>query len=63
QYYPKEYIQGHLHWLSAQLYQDKNERDEVCSSLKKVKSSTFYSKRKEEINRIIGNWKLACEED
>ena len=63
QYYPKEYIKGHLNWLAAQLYHAKNETDLSCSLLQEVKSSTFYTKKQEEIDRLSKKWKAECEKE
>lgn len=63
QYYPKEYILGHLNWLAAQLYQQRGESEKSCALLGEVKSTMFYTKKQEEIDRVSKKWEVNCKEE
>lgn len=62
QFYPREYIIGHLYWTKALLFSQKNKFKEALEYAEKVKTldnTIFYDRKNEEesIDVLINHWK------
>ncbi|MEM6263456.1 MAG: DUF2911 domain-containing protein [Bacteroidota bacterium] len=62
QFYPRDYVKGHLYWIKAKLYARKKEFSKALSLVEQLKSleKPFYYRRKNEtegIDRAGKKWK------
>lgn len=62
QFYPRDYIKGHLYWIKAKLLADDRnflEAINYVEMLKKIENKMFYNRKneKEGINILSNNWK------
>ena len=62
QFYPRDYIKGHLYWVKAQLLaynQDYTKADAYVNKLKSLDNTIFYDRKnlKEGIDTALNSWK------
>ncbi|MGD1844302.1 MAG: hypothetical protein ACFB10_02800, partial [Salibacteraceae bacterium] len=62
QYYPRDYIVGHLYWVKARLLAENNRFQEAINyvhDLKNLDNTLFYerNKDKESIDLLLHQWK------
>lgn len=63
QYYPKEYIIGHLKWTEAQLYAQRKELDKANQLLREVKQSIFYDYQQEAVDDTTKHWTMPAKDN